>query len=147
MDLVLRAVFAFAFLLLITRVIGRRELASLEPFDLILLVVVGDLVQQGITQSDYSITGTVLVLCTMTMLTVLVSLLSFRVRWLRPLLDGKPIVLVERGRILDDSLRRQRLTYEELAAAARLQQVASLNDIEWAVLETNGQISVIPRSS
>jgi uncharacterized membrane protein YcaP (DUF421 family) len=145
MDLVFRAVAIFFFLYLITRVIGRRELASLEPFDIILLVVVGDLVQQGVTQSDYSVTGAMTVIATFSALTVLVSYVSFRVRKLRLALDGQPIVLVMDGKVLESNLRRERMTVDELEAEARLQQVESLDDVKLAVLETGGNVSVIPR--
>jgi uncharacterized membrane protein YcaP (DUF421 family) len=147
MDLVLRAVVVFFFIYLVTRIIGRRELSSLEPFDLILLVVIGDLVQQGVTQSDESITGTLTVITTFSVLTVLVAYVSFKIKRIRLVLDGEPIVLVEDGRVIERNLRRERLTVDELAAEARLQQVASINDIQWAVLETGGQISVIPKKS
>ena len=78
MDLVLRTVFAFVLILVVTRAVGRRELSSMEPFDLILLVVIGDLVQQGVTQSDYSLTGATTVLVTMAVLVVATAWLSFR---------------------------------------------------------------------
>ena len=84
MDLVLRTIFVFFLILLITRAVGRRELSSMEPFDLILLVVIGDLVQQGVTQSDYSLTGATMVIVTVALLTVATAWLSFRVRRLRP---------------------------------------------------------------
>ena len=147
MDLVLRTIVAFGFILLLTRVIGRRELSGLEPFDLIMLVVLGDLVQQGITQSDYSITGALIVLSTLAVMTVGVAALSYRFRRLRPVLDGEPLVLVQNGRPIDGNLRRERLTIEELRAEARLQQIESLREIRWAVLETNGRISFITRDS
>src|SRR4051812_10637080 len=145
MDIVLRAAVAFLFIFILTRVIGRRELNSLEPFDLILLVMMGDLVQQGVTQNDFSVTGLLLAGGTVGAMTVLFSYLSFRVRRLRPILDGEPVILIDNGRVIERNLRRERLTSGEVAAAARLQQIASLDDVRWAVLETNGQISFIPK--
>ena len=145
MDLVLRTTAAFFFIYLVTRAIGRRELAALEPFDLILLVVVGDLVQNGVTQSDYSITGALVVVATLAALTVALAWLGYRFRRLRPLLEGEPVVLVEDGRPIERNLRRERMTVDEVRAEARQQQVASLEDVRWAVLETSGRISVIPR--
>jgi hypothetical protein len=91
MDIVIRAAVAFLFIFMLTRIVGRRELGTLEPFDLILLVLLGDLVQQGITQSDYSVTGLILAAGTIALLTVLTSYLSFRFKRLRPLLDGEPM--------------------------------------------------------
>jgi uncharacterized membrane protein YcaP (DUF421 family) len=146
MDLVVRAVIAFAFVYLLTRVIGRRELSSLEPFDLILLVMIGDLVQQGVTQNDFSVTGALLVGGTIGLLTVFVSYVSFRFPRLRPALEGEPVIVVEDGKPIERNLRRNRITLEEVAAAARQNAIASLDDVQWAVLETNGRISFIPRS-
>ena len=144
MDLVARTVVVFFFIFVVTRAVGRRELSSLEPFDLILLVVIGDLVQQGVTQSDYSVTGSILVVATIALLTVAMSYLSFRFRRLRPLLEGEPLVLVEDGRPIERNLRRERITVDELRAAAREQQLRSLEDVHLAVLETSGRISFIP---
>jgi uncharacterized membrane protein YcaP (DUF421 family) len=145
MDLVIRATIVFFAILLLTRVVGRRELSSLEPFDLIMLIVLGDLVQQGITQSDYSVTGALIVIFTIALLTVGTSYVSFKFRPLRPFLDGEPLLLVENGEVVDANLRRERITREELAAEARQQQIASLGDVRFAVLETSGRVSFIPR--
>jgi uncharacterized membrane protein YcaP (DUF421 family) len=143
MDLVLRTVFVFVLILVVTRAVGRRELSSMEPFDLILLVVIGDLVQQGVTQSDYSITGTTTVIVTMALLVVGTAYLSFRFKRLRPLLEGDPLLLISEGRLLERNLRRQRMTVEELRAEARQQSIGSLDEIRYAVLETNGKLSFI----
>ena len=146
MDIVLRAAIVFLLVLVVTRVVGKRELASLEPIDLILLVVIGDLVQQGVTQSDYSLTGAFLAILTITVLTVATAYIAFRFRALRPVLDGEPVVLIENGRMLERKLRRERLTVEELIAEARQQSIASLDDVDWAVLETTGRISFLQSS-
>jgi uncharacterized membrane protein YcaP (DUF421 family) len=143
MDIAIRAAIAFLFIFFLTRVIGRRELSSLEPFDLILLIVLGDLIQQGVTQSDYSVTGLFIAGSTMALLTVLVSYLSFRFPRARPVLDGEPIVIVRDGKPIEGNLRRERLTLEEVMAEARLQQIDSLDKVRWAVLETSGRISFI----
>ena len=145
MDLVIRAAAVFCFVFFITRVVGKRELSTLEPFDLILLVVIGDLVQQGVTQSDDSVTGAITVISTMAVLTVVLSYVNFRFRRLRPMLEGEPVVLVEDGSVIDRNMRRERITREELEAEGRLQQVAGIEDMRWAMLETAGQISIIPK--
>jgi uncharacterized membrane protein YcaP (DUF421 family) len=146
MDLVIRATVVFFFIFLITRIAGRRELSSLQPFDVILLVVLGDLVQQGITQSDESVTGTLIVISTVTLLSVAVSWLSFRSRRVRLVTEGEPLVLVEDGELIESNLRRERLTRADLEEEARQQQVSSISEIRWAILERSGSISVIPRS-
>jgi uncharacterized membrane protein YcaP (DUF421 family) len=145
MDLVIRATIVFFVILVVTRAVGRRELSSMEPFDLILLVVIGDLVQQGVTQSDNSVTGAVTVIATMAALTVLTAYLSFRFKRLRPLLEGDPVIVIAEGRILERNLRRQRMTVAELAAEARLQSIGSLSEVRYAVLESNGRVSFLKR--
>ena len=145
MDLALRATFLYCFIFLLTRIMGKRELSSLEPFDLILLIVIGDAIQQGLTQDDYSVTGALIVVGTFAMLQVLVSFLSFRFPALRPALDGEPVVIVQDGKPVEKNLRRERLTVGEVLVEARHQQVSSMEDIEWAVLETSGKISIIPK--
>jgi uncharacterized membrane protein YcaP (DUF421 family) len=146
MDIVVRATLAFLFILLLTRIVGRRELNTLEPFDLILLVTIGDLVQQGVTQNDFSVTGLVLAVGTIAVLTVLFSYLPWRFQVLRPVLEGEPVILIQDGDVIEKNLRRHRLTHEEVAAEARHQQIEKLESVRWAVLETSGKISFITKS-
>ena len=144
MDLALRSFAAFLLIFAFTRVVGRRELSTLEPFDVIMLVVIGDLVQQGVTQSDNSVTGIVIVLSVVTLMTALFAYVSFRFPILRPWMEGRPVVLIDNGAVIERNLRRERLTVSEVEAEARQQQFASLRQIRWAVLERNGRISFIP---
>jgi uncharacterized membrane protein YcaP (DUF421 family) len=143
MDVVLRAVIIYVLVFGFTRALGRRELSTLQPFDLILLIVIGDLIQSGVTQNDLSVTGVIMVLCTIGTLEVLTSYLGFRFRRIRPVLQGEPIVLVENGKLIESNMRRERLTLDDLAEKARLSEIAAIEDIKWAVLETNGDISFI----
>jgi uncharacterized membrane protein YcaP (DUF421 family) len=143
MDVVLRAVIIYVLVFGFTRALGRRELSTLQPFDLILLIVIGDLIQSGVTQNDLSVTGVIMVLCTIGTLEVLTSYLGFRFRRIRPVLQGEPIVLVENGKLIERNMRRERLTLDDLAEKARLSEIAAIEDIKWAVLETNGDISFI----
>lgn len=144
MDIAIRSLVAFLFVFAVTRVVGRRELSTLEPFDVIMLIVIGDLVQQGVTQSDYSVTGIVIVLSVVTLMTALFAYLNFRFPKLRPWMEGRPVVLIDDGAVIEGNLRRERLTVAEVEAEARQQQIASLGQVRWAVLERNGRISFIP---
>src|SRR5205085_64650 len=125
MDLVVRTAVVFCFIFLLMRIIGRRELSNLEPFDLILLVVLGDSVQQGITQDDYSVTGALIVVSVFGLLQLGVSYANFRFPRLRPLLDGDPMVIVENGEPIAKNMRRERLTIDDLLEQARQQQISS----------------------
>ncbi len=133
--------------MVLMRAIGRRELSSLQPFDLILLIVLGDAVQQGLTQDDYSLTGALLVVGTFAVLQVLVSWVGYRFPGTRPILEGEPIIVVEDGKVIERNLKRERLTVEEIAEEARRQQIAHLDEVRWAVLETSGVISFIKKET
>jgi uncharacterized membrane protein YcaP (DUF421 family) len=145
MDIVVRGIVGFLFVLFLTRVVGRRELGSMEPFDLLLLVMLGDLVQQGITQNDFSLTGLMLAGGTIALMTVLVSYGTYRLPFLRPIVDGEPVILVQDGKPIARNLARERITEGELLAQARLAGHEDLEPVRWAVLETNGQISFVPQ--
>src|SRR4029078_11710577 len=161
MDIVLRAIVIFGFLLVLTRIIGRRALSSLQRFALILLIIVGDAVQQGLTQDDYSLTGSFLAIGTIAVLQVLVSWIGFRfpgrlpalegtplVRACPlPCLEGAPIVVVENGEVIERNAKRERLSVDEIREAARLQGIGQLDEVRWGVLETNGQITFIKKGS
>ncbi len=145
MDLVFRAAVMYLAVFTFTRVLGRRELSQLQPFDLILLVVIGDLVQQGVTQNDLSVTGLLIVIATVAVLQVAASYLSFRFRRLRPVLEGLPVVIVEDGRLLRRNLERERLTEDDVTEEMRLSSIESLDQVKWAVLETSGRMSFIKK--
>jgi uncharacterized membrane protein YcaP (DUF421 family) len=143
MDIVLRAFVAYVFIVFLMRVVGKRELSSMEPSDIILLVVIGDLVQNGVTQSDYSVTGIVLAAGTIGFLATTTAFLTYRSRRIRSVVEGEPVILVQNGETIDRNLRNERLTLDELMEQARLQQIESLDQVKWAVLEKNGSISFI----
>jgi len=143
MDLVLRCLVLFPLVVILVRIVNRRELSSMEPFDVVLLVVIGDLLQQGITQNDYSVVGAAIVVTTITLLSLATAYLNWRFTRIRTTLEGEPIILLQHGRPLEHNLRRQRITVAELQAYARQQGIASLERVAYAVLETNGRISFL----
>jgi uncharacterized membrane protein YcaP (DUF421 family) len=145
MDIVLRAYVLYVFVVFVMRVIGRRELSSMTPFDLVLLIILGDAIQQGLTQDDYSVTGAILAVATMATMQVFTSYLSFRSRTARKILEGEPIVVVERGQLVEHNLVRERMTADEIAEEMRQQQISSLDQVEWGILEANGSISFIEK--
>ena len=147
MDVVIRAALMYCFLLFITRVVGRRELSTLEPFDLILLIVLGDLIQQGVTQSDYSFTGLMLAAGTIAIMQTGVSWIGYRSPDKAGLvLEGEPIVIVQDGKCLEQNAKRERINPEEVLEAARKNGIGALDDIEWGILETSGEMTFIKRS-
>ena len=145
MDLAIRAVVLYVFVVVLMRIVGRRELSSLNAVDLVLLIILGDAIQQGLTQDDYSVTGAVIVVSTFAVLQVLSSYISYRSRTARKLLAGSPIVLVEAGQPIMRNLRRERMTLDDIAEDMRLAQIGSMSDVQWAILERNGEISFIKK--
>jgi uncharacterized membrane protein YcaP (DUF421 family) len=147
MDVVIRAAIMYLFLLFITRVVGRRELSTLEPFDLILLIVLGDLIQQGVTQSDYSFTGLMLAAGTIAIMQTTVSWIGYRSPSKAGLvLEGEPIVIVQDGELLERNIERERIRAEEVLEAARKNGIASMEEVDWAILETSGEMTFIKKS-
>jgi len=145
MDIALRAIFLYAFVVFLIRVMGRRELSSLSAVDLVLLIVLGDAIQQGLTQDDYSVTGAVIAVSTIAAVQVLISYLSFRSKRARRVLEGEPIVIVQGGKLIERNMKRERLTEDEVAEEMRKQQIATVDDVEWAILESDGTMSFIPK--
>jgi uncharacterized membrane protein YcaP (DUF421 family) len=145
MDIVLRAGVAYVFIIFILRVVGRRELSTLGAADIVLLVVMGDLVQNGVTQSDQSVTGVFLAISTFAMLTVAMSALTFRSRRAQILIEGEPLILVEDGKPIARNLRTERLNIEDVAEEARMQGIESIQDVKWCLLERSGTMSFIKK--
>jgi len=143
MDLVLRAFITFLFLFLLTRIIGKRELGTLQPFDLMLLIILGDALQQGMTQDDYSVTGAFLIVGTFAVLQVALSWIGFRFPSARPILEGEPIIVLQDGKPIDRNLRRERLTLNDITEGARKQGIAHLADVRYVILETDGTLSFL----
>jgi uncharacterized membrane protein YcaP (DUF421 family) len=146
MDIVLRATVMFAIVFLLLRVMGKRELGQMAPFEFVLLVVIGDLIQQGITHNDFSLTGATLAICTFAFWALVLNAVAYWSPRAERLLEGEPEVIVRHGELLGHAISRNRLTKMEIESEMRLAGIARLRDVEWAVLENNGKISFIERS-
>lgn len=146
MDIVLRASVMFFALFLLVRIMGKREMAQLTSFELIVLIVFGDLVQQGVTHNDFSLTGALLAVSTMGFWALILSWLTYASRTAESVLDGEPRVIIRDGEIVRENLRRDRLTHAEILSEMRLAGIGHLNDVAWAILEPRGKMSFIQRS-
>ena len=147
MDIVLRASVMFFALYLLVRVMGKRELAQMTPFELIVLVVFGDLIQQGVTHNDFSLTGAILAISTMGFWALAMSWATFVSPKAAAILDGEPRVIVRDGEVVRENLRRDRLTRSEILSEMRLAGIARLSDVAWAILEPQGKMSFIKREA
>jgi uncharacterized membrane protein YcaP (DUF421 family) len=146
-EIVIRALVVFVFLWLVTRAVGRSTLGELSTFELLLYVTMGDLVQQAITQQDYSVTAGLLAVGTFALLTVALSWLQWRFPRSRPVVTGRPVLVYADGAPVEEGMRRQRLSVADLLVAAREQGIRSTTDIEYAVLEADGRISFFTHGS
>ncbi len=145
MEIIIRAVVVYVFLWLLLRGMGRRELAQMSAFEIVILVVIGDLVQQGVTQEDYSLTGAMLAVAPMALLAVGTTVVANRSRRARRVLEGVPLVVIHDGRFVVDALRHERVSEDEVREAARQNGIADLTTLEWAILEPNGKFSFLRR--
>ena len=146
MELILRATVVFFFLFLLTRGLRKRALADMAPFEMLLLVTLGDIVQQGITQEDASLTGALLAASTFGFWVSVLSYLTWRSRRAADLLEGVPLVIVQDGQPVRPVLEVERLPLHELYAAARQEGIEDLAEVKLAVLEPSGRISFIRHS-
>ena len=145
MDIVLRATAMFAVVYLLIRLLGKRELGQMTPFEFITLVVMGDLIQQGITQTDFSLTAATLAIGTFAFWGVVLSWISYLSPKAEKLLEGEARVLIRSGQLLERNLVRDRMTQREVESEMRLAGIATIADVAWALLEPNGKISFIKR--
>lgn len=147
MDIVLRATAMFVLLYVLIRLLGKRELGQMTPFELVLLVVMGDLIQQGVTHNDFSVTGGMLAIGTFAFWALTLSWATYLFPKLKNALEGEPRVIVKNGKIIEANLRRDRLTRDEILSEMRLAGIGRLADVEWAILEPQGKISFISKDS
>ncbi|NMZ50862.1 YetF domain-containing protein [Pseudomonas poae] len=145
MDSVLRAAAIYLVLMVLFKIAGRRSLAELTTFDLVLLMVIGEATQQALLGDDFSLTNALLVIATLIAIDIGLSLIKQRSRWFSRLLDGGPTIVVENGQLLHERLKRARLDEGDILEAARSAQgIVEIRQIKFAILERNGKLSVIP---
>lgn len=147
MEIVFRASVIFAFVFLLTRGMKKRTLGDLAPFELLFLVVLGDIVQTGVTQEDYSLTGSILAISTFGGWVSLLTWLSWRSDRARKVIEGSPLILVSDGKPIEAALKLEHMPLDEVLEAARQAGLASLEEVRLAVLEPSGRISIIKRES
>lgn len=147
MEIVVRATVIYWFLWLVVRGTGKRSLAELTPLEMLMIVVVGDFVQQGVTQEDMSVTGAIIAVSIFVAWTMASDFVSRRSQAASRWLGGSPAIVLESGQPIDETLERERLTLDELKEAARIHGYADLNQLKWVILETDGQFAFVPKDS
>jgi uncharacterized membrane protein YcaP (DUF421 family) len=144
-EFIARALVVYIFLLVILRVTGKRQVGQLAPFDLVLLLVLSNALQNAMNGGDNSVTGGVISAVTLIGLNWAIGYATFRNKKTARFVEGRPQVIVHNGQVYRDIMEHERLTQDELDAAIRLAGCASIHDVHFAILENNGQISVRAR--
>ena len=142
---VLRATAIYALVMVLVRVSGKRAVGQFTPFDLVLLILIGNAVQNGINGGDNSLTGAAIMASTLIALNYLVAWQTSRNRRVERWVEGEPVVLARDGRVFKHVLRRELVSHDDFAEALRMNNIDDVGDVRLALLETNGRISVIPR--
>ena len=146
-ELIVRSVVVYAFLLALLRVTGKRQVGQLAPFDLVLLLVLSNAVQNSMNAGDNSLVGGLISAATLVGLNMLVGMITYRSKKLEAIIEGRPQVLIHNGKLFEDVMSKAKLTHHELDSALRQAACACVEDVHAAILENNGSISVIPRRS
>lgn len=147
LEKILRPVLVYVFLVIGLRLAGKRELAQLNPFDLVVLLTLSNTVQNAIIGEDNSVTGGLIGASTLLIVNLLVVRFLYRHKKLDEIVEGKEVFLIKQGKILESTLDREVITIDELKAAARKQGFRSLGEVEWATLGPGGTISFIAREN
>lgn len=143
MELVIRTTLVYWFLWLVLRGSGKRSLAQLTTLDLLVIVVIGDVVQQGITQEDMSVTGAALVVAVIVLWTLVVDRVTGSNATLSRVVNGEPVILIRHGKVSHERMRAEQVSLDDLREAAREKGIASLDSVELCVLETDGSFSFV----
>jgi uncharacterized membrane protein YcaP (DUF421 family) len=144
-NTVLRAVCVYAILLIIFRIAGKRTLAQITTFDLVLTLIISEAIQQALVDNDNSLTSAFILVITLVSLDVGLSLLTNRSQRLDRLLEGLPVVVLEHGKAIEERMQPEGINTGEILAAAReLQGLERLDQIKYAVVEPNGRITIVP---
>ncbi|HMI55966.1 MAG TPA: YetF domain-containing protein [Gemmatimonadaceae bacterium] len=143
METVLRVIFVYFFVWACFRVVGKRELSQMAPFELVMLLFVPQFFSRALTRQDYSMTNAVTAATTLFSLVLLTSIANFRFSGFRRVMESNPSVLVKRGRILSEALGHERIAPSEIFSAMHKAGVERIEDVAWAILEGDGKIAII----
>ena len=147
MDAIVRGLAVYLFLLILFRIAGRRTLGSITNFDFVLLLIISEATQNAMIGNDYSVTNGFLVILTLVGLDIALSYLKQRFPVMERYLDGLPLILVDQGRPLKELMHRARVDERDILAAAREKHgLERMDQIKYAILETNGMISIVPKT-
>jgi uncharacterized membrane protein YcaP (DUF421 family) len=144
-EFILRGIIIYAFLLILLRLTGKRQVGQMAPFDLVLLLVLSNAVQNAMNGGDNSVIGGMISAVTLVGLNWVIGLLTYKSKTIETLVEGRPDVLIHNGKLFQKTLESAKLTRHEVMTALREAGCATVEDVHAAFLENDGSISVIPR--
>ncbi|HEU4616678.1 MAG TPA: YetF domain-containing protein [Gammaproteobacteria bacterium] len=146
MDIFFRALAIYVALMVLFRFSGKRTLSESTPFDFVLLLIIAETTQQALVGKDYSVTASLLLIVTLVGADIFLSFAKQHWSFLAVLIEGLPLVIVEHGKPLEERMKKARVDEEDVLSAARqLQGLKRMDEIEYAVLERTGTISIVPK--
>lgn len=144
MELVVRIVVVYVFLLVVLRVIGKRELGEMSPMELVTLMLIPEIVTDALKDDDHSLIGGVIGICTLLVLVFISSLISYRFKKAEDIIEGKPTLLVNNGKLISENADRERISIDEIYGEMHKQGYSTLSEIRWVILETDGKLAFVP---
>lgn len=145
MNLVIRGVVIYFFILIIFRFSGKKTLSEATTFDFVLLLIISEVTQAAMIGNDYSITASIVLITTLVSIDFLVNQIKLRSKKISKVVEGLPLIVVEKGKPLKERMRLAKVEEEDVLQSARKSfGITNLHDIDYAVLETDGTISIIP---
>lgn len=147
MDMVLRALAIYLILMVVFKIAGRRALLQMTSFDLILLLIISEATQQALLGNDFSVTGAMITIVTLIVVDMLFGMIKKYLPGADDLLDGTPVILVENGYLFQEKMKKADISCDDILLMARVDHgITRLDEIKFAILETNGHISIVPES-
>lgn len=146
MDSVIRGLFVYLFVLLIFRISGKRTLANISTFDLVLTLIISETLQQALIDNDNSMTNAILLVLTLVAIDILLSLAKERISWLEKLLDSSPALAMKNGKMQHRVMKMERVDESDILNAARMHHgISRLDEIDYAIVEKSGDITIVPK--
>lgn len=143
-ELIVRSIVVYVFLIFILRISGKRQIGQLAPFDLVLLLILSNAVQNSMSGGDNSLIGGLIIAATLVLINYLVGFATYKSKKIETLIEGRPQILIHHGALYKDMMEKSQITQQELDSALRLAGCTSIKEVQLAILETGGAISVIP---
>ncbi len=144
MDTVWRVAVVYLFLMAALRTMGKRDVGQLAPFDLVVLLLIPEIFSQAMAGEDYSLTNAIIGVSTLLSLVFLTSVITYRYRWIAKVVEGEPAVLVRHGHLVPEAMNRERVGPDEIVAHMHKSGLERIEQVKWAILETDGSISFVP---